>query len=64
MSNQEIIEINKEKLSELIQVKVDVDENGDAFTKLDYNYIETISMLSFNNRNICKILVFIFIKYL
>jgi len=54
MSNQEIIDANKEKLSELVQVKIDVDENGDVYTKFDYNYIETISMLSYNNRNLCN----------
>lgn len=54
MSNKEIIEANKEKLSDLIQVKVDIDENGDSQTRFEYNYIETISMLSYLNRNICK----------
>jgi hypothetical protein len=54
ISNKDILEANKEKLSELIQVKVDIDENGDSQSKIEYNYIETISMLSYLNRNICN----------
>lgn len=57
MSNKDILEANKEKLSELIQVKVDIDENGDSSTRLEYNHIETISMLSYLNRNICKLIL-------
>lgn len=58
MSTKEILDTNKEKLSELIQAKIETDENGDSVTKLEYNYIETISMLSFLNRNICKLIIF------
>ena len=54
MSHKEILDANKENLSDLIQAKMDIDMNGDVITKFDYNYIETISMLSYLNRNICK----------
>lgn len=54
MTNKNIMEANREKLSELIQIKVDIDENADSQTNFDYNYIETISMLSYLNRSICK----------
>jgi len=57
ISNKDILEANKEKLSELIQVKVDIDENGDSQSKIEYNYIETISMLSYLNRNICNLIL-------
>lgn len=65
MTSHEIYEANKDKLSDLIQAKIDVDSNGDVVTKFDYNYIETVSMLSFNNRNICitnkiKLLIYFF----
>lgn len=53
MTSHEIYEANKDKLSDLIQAKINVDSNGDVITKFEYDYIETVSMLSFNNRNIC-----------
>jgi len=55
MSNNEIIEENRAKLSDLITAKFEVDTAGDVFTKFNYNHIETISMISFVNRDICKI---------
>jgi len=52
MSNNEIIEENRAKLSDLITAKFDVDTAGDVSTKFDYNHIETVSMISFINRDI------------
>ena len=50
MTNYEIYKQNNEMLCELIQPIIDVEENGSTACKLEYKYIETISMLSYNNR--------------
>ena len=59
MSNQEIIEENRAKLSDLVSARFDVDNAGDVSTKFDYNHIETVSMISYLNRDICKKIIFI-----
>jgi len=38
-----------------MQVKLDIDEYGDVSTKFEFNYIETVSMLSYLNRSICTV---------
>lgn len=53
MSNNEIIEENRAKLSDLITAKLDVDTLGEVSTKFDYNHVETVSMISYINRDIC-----------
>jgi hypothetical protein len=62
MSNNEIIEENRTKLSDLITAKFNVDSSGDVLIKFEYNHIETVSMISFLNRDICKMIILIFSK--
>lgn len=50
MTSYEIYKQNSDMLSELIKPEIDVEVDGSVLCKLEYNYIETLSMLSYNNR--------------
>jgi hypothetical protein len=50
MTNNEIMRHNNDMCCELIQPEIQITEDGNLSCKLDYNYIETISMLSYHNR--------------
>jgi hypothetical protein len=50
MTNFDILQQNKDISSELIKMDLKYDQSGAVEMKLDYDYIETISMLSYNNR--------------
>lgn len=50
MTNLEIHNKNKLLNQEMIQANIDVDHNGSVNLLLQYNYIENVSMLSYNNR--------------
>lgn len=61
MTNYDILAFNKEMSADLVTSKIGLhcheeDEFGELNVKVDieYNYIETVSMLSYNNRVFCK----------
>ena len=60
MSSKEILESNKEKLSELIQVKVDIDENGDGKVysflsiKIMFDHLFTFIYHRFHEKSLTK----------
>lgn len=50
MTNFDILQQNKDISSELIKIDLKCQESGEVEMKLDYDCVETISMLSYNNR--------------
>ena len=50
MTNLNILQQNVDLSCELVKPKFTYDTEGNVSCKLDYNYIEKISMLSYNNR--------------
>ena len=50
MTNFEIFRQNSDMCCELIKPEIQISEDGNISSKLEYNYIETISMLSYHNR--------------
>ena len=55
ITSHEINLQNKENLSDLMTTKIDLNPNtNDIDFKIDYTYIESKSMLSFENKIFCK----------
>jgi len=55
MSNYDIYRQNQEKYSDLIKTKIEFNpDNYEVKLKIDYNFIETKSMLEYENKMFCK----------
>ncbi len=50
MTNYQILIENRDKCKDIIQPEITYDNDGNLNFKIDYNFVETTSMLSFNNR--------------
>lgn len=50
MTNSEILLQNKDMSSEILRPVVIYDSDGNVNFKINYNYVETVSMLSYHNR--------------
>ncbi len=50
MTNYEILNQNREMSHEMIRPEITYDTNGNVNFKVIYDYVETVSMLSYNNR--------------
>jgi hypothetical protein len=50
MTNYELLVYNKQLLGEILKPEIKIDSTGNITFKVDYDYVETISMLSYNNR--------------
>ena len=51
MTNHEILLQNKQMYSEMIRPDFSYDNDGYIIFKINYEYVETTSMLSYNNTN-------------
>jgi len=50
MTNHELLVYNKELLGEIIKPEIKIESTGKISFKVNYDYVETISMLSYTNR--------------
>lgn len=50
MTNYDIYVYNKQMLGEILKPEIQVDTQGVVEFKVNYQYVETVSMLSYNNR--------------
>ncbi len=50
MTNYEILMYNKQLLGEILKPEIKIDMEGTITYKVNYDYVETISMLSYDNR--------------
>jgi len=50
MTNYDILMYNKQLLGEILKPEINVEVEGTISFKVNYDYVETISMLSYDNR--------------
>jgi hypothetical protein len=50
LTNYDILMYNKQLLGEILKPEINVDVEGTISYKVNYDYVETISMLSYDNR--------------
>jgi hypothetical protein len=50
MTNYDILLYNKQLLGEILKPEIQIDTQGVVTFKVNYDYVETISMLSYHNR--------------
>jgi hypothetical protein len=50
MTNYDILIYNKHQLGEILKPELKVETDGKIEYKVKYDYVETVSMLSYNNR--------------